>query len=80
MRNRVTGLMAGLAVAVGLVGVSATGCQNLAVGPQLTNPDSTPDPGLDDPDGNPIPGGGSGAGGNIVPLGDAGLSFEEPSR
>ena len=55
MRLKATHFLATCAVLIGLAGVSATGCVDLAVGPTVPAVDSTEDTALDDP-GNTNPG------------------------
>lgn len=58
---RATHLLATCAILIGLAGVSATGCLDLAVGPTVPSVDSAEDTALDEP-GNTNPGS------SIVPI------------
>jgi len=62
------------AIAIGLFGFGATGCQNLTVPGSIDSQDSTSSPGLDDPN---QPGAGDQ---NVIPLREAGFELEDPSR
>lgn len=79
MKYKSISAMGAIAVAIGLAGFAATGCQNLDVGTAISPGDTVGRPGLDDPGT-----GGTGTGGtgdtNVIPRGTGSGELEPGGR